>query len=245
MAMLEVESLCVTYSGVRAVDSVSVRVDQGQAIGLIGPNGAGKTSFLDGVTGLTPAQGRVRFDGHDISRLPAHVRARAGFRRTWQSVELFDDLTVGENLAVSAAEPGFGSALSDLIRAQREAWAPRVKEALGMFGVEGHFDAKPQALPLGVRKLVGVARSVVSRPRAIGMDEPAAGLDSRESRALSRHLRSVVDAGIGVLLIDHDMDLVLGLCDYIYVLDFGKLIAEGVPAEVRSNSDVRRAYLGR
>lgn len=251
MAVLETQDLSVTYGGVRAVDAVSIQVEAGTAVGLIGPNGAGKTSFLDGITGLTPSRGRATLQGHDISDLPAYRRARLGLRRTWQSGELFDDLTVGENLVVSASQPataevepgprvaikGAGAARDEIRR--------RALDILGLFQLERQIDVMPRELPLGTQKLVGVARALVAEPVAVALDEPAAGLDRFESRAFGQHLRSVVERGMAVLLIDHDMELVLNVCDYIYVLDFGRLIAAGSPNEIRRDRKVLAAYLGR
>ena len=251
MAVLETKGLSVSYGGVQAVDSVSLRVETGTAVGLIGPNGGGKTSFLDGITGLTPARGGATLQGHDISDLPAHRRARLGLRRTWQSGELFDDLTVVENLAVSAGQPATaditGRRLGSIKRARaaRDQARQRAFEILALFGLQRQVDAMPRELPLGTQKLVGVARALVSDPVAVALDEPAAGLDRFESRAFGGHLRSVVDRGMAVLLIDHDMELVLNVCDYIYVLDFGKVIAEGRPNDIRNDRKVLAAYLGR
>jgi branched-chain amino acid transport system ATP-binding protein len=245
MSTLRTENLSVTYGGLRAVDSVSISLDAGLAVGLIGPNGAGKTSFLDGLTGLTPASGTIIFDGQTISDLPPYKRASLGLRRTWQSGELFDDLTVGENLAVSVEPPTLTSVLSEFMAPRRAELRDQAVEALRVFGLEGVVDEVPQSLPLGVQKLVGVARALVSKPRVLGLDEPAAGLDRYESREFGRHLRPIVETGIALMLIDHDMDLVLSVCDYIYVLDFGRLIAEGTPAQIRTDQRVLTAYLGR
>ena len=251
MAVLETLDLSVTYGGVRAVDSVSIRVEAGTAVGLIGPNGAGKTSFLDGITGLTPARGAAMLQGQDISGLPAHRRARLGLRRTWQSGELFDDLTVVENLAVSVDQHTSADQKDGLLGSiknaatARDQVRQRALDILAVFGLQRQLDVMPRELPLGTQKLVGVARALVSDPVAVALDEPAAGLDRFESRAFGQHLRSVVDRGVAVLLIDHDMELVLNVCDYIYVLDFGRVIAEGRPQEVRNDRKVLAAYLGR
>jgi branched-chain amino acid transport system ATP-binding protein len=248
VAALETTDLSVTYGGLRAVNAVSIRVEAGQAVGLIGPNGAGKTSFLDGITGIVPARGRVTLRGEEISGLPAAERAERGLRRTWQSGELFDDLTVGENLAVSINGRTEKGGLWSRLRAD---WSnpsdqrDRVLSTLSTFRLESKVDEMPGGLPLGTKKLVGVARALVAEPAALALDEPAAGLDRFESRDFGSHLRTVVDAGTAVLLIDHDMELVLNVCDYIYVLDFGTLIAEGVPDQIRSDPSVLTAYLGR
>jgi branched-chain amino acid transport system ATP-binding protein len=244
MPTFETDSLSVSYGGVRAVSAVSVRVEAGSAVGLIGPNGAGKTSFLDGVTGLTPATGRVLLEGRDISRAPAHVRARLGLRRTWQSVQLFEDLTVGENLRVSSGPARRRPGQRGVLGSDDREWREKATGALGLFGLAGYLDTMPQTLPLGVQKLVGVARALVAGPHVLGLDEPAAGLDRAESREFGEHLRSVADSGAAVLLIDHDMELVLSVCDYIYVLDFGTVIAAGTPAEITADEKVTAAYLG-
>ena len=251
MAVLETRDLSVTYGGLRAVDSVSIQVEAGTAVGLIGPNGAGKTSFLDGITGLTPARGGATLRGQEISDLPAHRRARLGLRRTWQSGELFDDLTVGENLIVSAGQPASADSKSGLLAsimgagAARDRVRQRAGEVLALFGLQRQVDAMPRELPLGTQKLVGVARALVAHPLAVALDEPAAGLDRFESRVFGQHLRSVVGRGLAVLLIDHDMELVLNVCDYIYVLDFGRVIAAGRPDDIRTDRKVLAAYLGR
>ena len=245
MTSLQTDGVSVTYGGIRAVDSVSISLESGSAVGLIGPNGAGKSSFLDGITGLTPARGRVILDGLDISDLPAHRRALLGLGRTWQSVELFEDLTVAENLAVSVATTTAASGLGRFVRSRRDELRSLSIEALSMFALENSADELPQALSLGHQKLVGVARALIAKPGVVGLDEPAAGLDRFESREFGAHLRSVVEAGIAVLLIDHDMDLVLNVCDHIYVLDFGQIIAEGTPSQIRSDQRVLTAYLGR
>jgi branched-chain amino acid transport system ATP-binding protein len=243
---LEVESLRVTYGGVTAVDSVDMRIEQGQVFGLIGPNGAGKTSMVDALTGYTrPAGGRVKFDGQEITRLRPYRRARMGLARTFQSVELFDDLTVDENLLVASEHVSVGSALRDLFLPQRPPDRSGVDWAVSVCGLEAIVDRYPGEISLGQRKLVGVGRALARRPRLVLLDEPAAGLDTDESTELGERLRSMpAEHGVTVFLIDHDMGLVLGVCDYLMVLDFGKTIATGTPAEIRENPGVVEAYLG-
>jgi len=244
MSTFQTRELTVSYGGIRAVSAVSLRVESGSAVGLIGPNGAGKTSFLDGISGLTPATGQVLLGDRDLSGAPAYQRAQAGLRRTWQSVQLFEDLTVGENLRVSSRPPQRQPGLAGLVGRKDTVWHKRALDVLGMFGLSQYIDAMPQTLPLGVQKLIGVARALVPGPAVLGLDEPAAGLDRAESREFGTHLRTVVDHGVAALLIDHDMELVLSVCDYIYVLDFGKVIAEGTPAQITANEQVTAAYLG-
>jgi branched-chain amino acid transport system ATP-binding protein len=243
-AVLETTGLSVSFGGLRAVDGVELDVEPGQIVGLIGPNGAGKTTFVDALTGFVPASGLIRFDGRDITRLPANRRAHRGLTRTWQSLELFDDLTVAENLQVAAERASVAHVVADLFRPHRPRESQAVDDALQRLDLTGVADRLPTELSQGQRKLVGVARALASRPKLVCMDEPAAGLDTSESEALGRRLRGMVDGGVTILLIDHDMGLVLSVCDYVYVLEFGRLIARGTPAEIRGNDLVLAAYLG-
>jgi branched-chain amino acid transport system ATP-binding protein len=244
-ALLNVDALRVTYGGVTAVDDVDLEVPAGKVVGLIGPNGAGKTSTIDALTGYhAPSSGRVAFDGDDITRLRPHVRARRGLVRTFQSVELFDDLTVEENLLVASQRMGVLTALRDLLLPIGEHPRDAVDWALDLCGLTDVRDRFPTELSHGRRKLVGVARALAQRPRLVLMDEPAAGLDTDESADLGRHLRALPDAGVTVLLVDHDMSLVLSVCDEVVVLDFGRVIARGTPAEIRNDDTVIAAYLG-
>jgi len=219
----------VSFGGVHAVVDVDLDVEEGRLVGLIGPNGAGKTTFIDAITGFVRARGRVELDGRELSKLPPHERARSGLGRTWQATELFDDLTVGENLAVAAG------AAED---------SEPVRAALARVGVDTALDRLPAELSQGERKLVGVARALAGAPRVVCLDEPAAGLDTHESEELGRRLRGLVDGGQAMLLIDHDMGLVLGICDEVVVLEFGKVIARGAPDVVRREQQVIEAYLG-
>ncbi|HEY7622395.1 MAG TPA: ABC transporter ATP-binding protein [Solirubrobacteraceae bacterium] len=244
-ALLDVDALRVTYGGVTAVDGVDLAVPEGKVVGLIGPNGAGKTSTIDALTGYhAPSKGTVVFDGEDITSMRAHVRARRGLARTWQSVELFDDLTVDENLLVASERMGVLRALRDLLLPIGAHPRDNVDWALELCGLTDVADRKPTELSHGRRKLVGVARALAQRPRLVLMDEPAAGLDTDESVELGRHLRALPGEGVTVLLVDHDMNLVLSICDEVVVLDFGQVIARGTPAEIRRNEAVIAAYLG-
>ena len=235
--------MSVTFGGLRALDGVDLRVEAGQIVGLIGPNGAGKTTFIDGLTGFIPIAGRIHFDGRDIEDLPAHHRARAGLSRTWQSLELFDDLSVEDNLRVAAERQSIGGFLADLFHPLRP-HGTDVAHALEVLGITELAGRMPNELSAGQRKLVSAARALAARPRMVCMDEPAAGLDTSESTEFAGRLRSIRDAGITVLLVDHDMGLVLDVCDYVYVIDFGVKIAEGTPREITSDQRVIESYLG-
>lgn len=223
------DDLSVAYGGVRAVRDVRLRVDAGQVVGLIGPNGAGKTSLMDGITGFAPLTGRLELRGRSLMGLRAHERRRAGISRTWQSIGIFDDLTVRENVAMAAHGNRAGG---------------RVDEALSRLELLGIADRLPGSLSHGQRVRVGVARAYVGRPAVLLMDEPAAGLGGDERAQLIGIVREIVDEGAAVLLIDHDMEVIFEACDRIAVLDFGELIAEGTPKEVEQDERVIAAYLG-
>jgi ABC-type branched-subunit amino acid transport system ATPase component/branched-subunit amino acid ABC-type transport system permease component len=242
--VLEVNDLTVRYGGLKAVDQASLRIREGEIVGLIGPNGAGKTTMIDALTGFIPSDGRIVFDGRELTRELPYQRARMGLSRTWQSLELFGDLSVRENVQVADEQVSIRSVLADFVVPARPVDLTRVDAALALVGLKGDAGSTPGDLPLGRQKLVGVARALAGAPRVMLADEPAAGLDTTESRTLGREIIDIAEGGVSVLLIDHDMGLVLEVCDYIYVLDFGQVIAEGTPAEIRANEAVIDAYLG-
>ena len=243
MSILSARGVSVSFGGVKAVVDVDLDVGPGELVGLIGPNGAGKTTFIDAVTGFVPHAGTVAVDGTDITGLNAHSRARHGLARTWQAIELFDDLTVRENLTVAARRPTFLETTRELFGGRATA-VDAVDAALDVFDLGGFADVTPAELSQGQRKLVGVARALAARPRVLCLDEPAAGLDAQESVTFGQQLRRLVDRGNPTLLVDHDMGLVLGICDRIVVIEFGQVIATGTPDEVRSDPKVVAAYLG-
>ena len=247
MALLETRGLTVRYGGLAANDDVNLKVEQGQLVGLIGPNGAGKTTFIDAITGFTAlSAGTVTFDGHDLEGLTPDRRAHLGLSRTFQSLELFEDLTVRDNLLVAAERPKWWSFILDLFRPNRSSKrdAEVVHRAIEALELEELADRLPSDLSHGRRKLVGVARALAADAKLLLLDEPAAGLDTVESQHLGALLRQFVERGTTIFLIDHDMGLVLNVCDYIYVLDFGRIIAEGTPAQIRKDPAVVAAYLG-
>ena len=243
--VLSVSGLSVDFGGVHALRDVTLEVRAGEMVGLIGPNGAGKSTFLDAIGGFVGSDGRVELDGHDIGRLAAYERSRRGLGRTWQSTELFHDLNVRENLLVAADHVADGRAvrLRSVLRPDHAA-GREADEALEIVKMEWAADAMPDDLSESERKLVGVARALVGNHRLICLDEPAAGLDRRESQDLGRCLRGLADDGQSILLIDHDMGLVLSICDRIVVLEFGTVIADGPPESIRRDDRVVAAYLG-
>jgi branched-chain amino acid transport system ATP-binding protein len=242
--VLKATGISVRFGGVRAVVDVDLEVSEGQLVGLIGPNGAGKTTFIDAISGFVRCDGRVELDGEELTGLAPHVRARRGLARTWQSIELFDDLSIGENLLVASHRPSVWRTIRETVSAPTPVGSDEIAPALELLGLEGAVERLPSELSQGQRKLAGIARALAPQPRIVCLDEPAAGLDTRESQELGARLRKLADDGQSMLLVDHDMGLVLGICDEVVVLEFGEVIARGAPDVVRSDPKVIGAYLG-
>ena len=226
--VLSVRNIGVRYGGVVAVDDVSFDVTKGSICGLIGPNGAGKTTIIDAISGFARYTGTVRLGDQTLNGLKPHRRTRAGLGRTFQGVELWDDLIVDENVSLGV------NAKDDRV----------VEDTLGTLGLAALRDRPVGELSQGQRQLVSIARALLGNPEVLLLDEPAAGLDSTESLWLADRLRAVRDQGVTILLVDHDMGLVLGLCDDIRVLNFGRIIASGPPEAIRADPVVAKAYLG-
>ena len=243
MALLSTRDLGVAFGAKRAVDGFTLEVGEGQLVGLIGPNGAGKTTTIDAITGFVPSTGTVTFDGTDISGFSSTERARAGLGRTWQSSELFDDLTVMENLQVAAERIDVKGFLRDLVKPRNDDLSA-MEAILDSLDLTGSAGVLPTDLSHGQRKLVGVARALAMKPQLVLLDEPAAGLDTAETAAMAERVRGLAQHGIAVLLVDHDMSLVASVCDRVVVLDLGTVIATGAPVEVLTNPAVVAAYLG-
>jgi len=240
---LVARGITVDYGCVRALDDVDLEVEPGALVGLIGPNGAGKTTLIDALSGFACCRGTVWLDGREL-RGTAHRRARAGLRRTWQAVQLFDDLSVAENVAIASERLSPRRALAELVQPRRARDDARTERALKAVGLVEHAEHAPAQLSHGQRKLVGVARALAAEPKLLALDEPAAGLDANESSALGRTLRAIADGGTSVLLVDHDMALVMAISDEVLVIDFGRVIAHGPPEGVQQDRRVREAYLG-
>jgi ABC-type branched-subunit amino acid transport system ATPase component len=248
-AGLRLEGLAVRFGGVLAVDGVDLEAPPGQITGLIGPNGAGKTTTFNACSGLlSPSAGRVYLDGTDMTGAGPAARARRGLGRTFQRMELFTSLTVAENVALGreAGQAGSKILAQFLTRAaERRATADAAEEALELCGIAHLAGAAVASLSTGQRRLVELARTLAGAFHLLLLDEPSSGLDNDETQAFGQVLRDVVDArGSGILLVEHDMSLVMDICEYVYVLDFGQLIFSGTPEEVVDSEVVREAYLG-
>ena len=242
---LMVENLTVRYDAVVAVDDVSFEIVPGKITGLIGPNGAGKTSLIDALSGFTPCSGRVLLDDEDLSNTGPVKRARVGVARSFQSLELFEDSTVFENLSVAADPQDLKSYLLDLVWPKNPLFPPEVVRAIIEFELDEDLHRDVKDLAYGKRRLLAIARAVAMHPSVILLDEPAAGLSTAESAELGRVVRRLADDwGMAVLVVEHDMTFVMEVCDEVIVLDFGELIAAGPPEQIRNDPAVIAAYLG-
>ena len=238
MSVLRVESVGVRFGGVAALDGVDLEADRGRVTGLIGPNGAGKTTLFNVVTGLQrPVAGRIFLDDQNITDKKPHQRARLRVARTFQRLEVFGSLTVRENIMVAAeARQSWSKDKEDPKRV--------TEEVLDRVGLRPVAHSPVDALSTGVARLVELGRSMATRPRLLLLDEPGSGLDHNETEGLANIVSELARDGMAVLLVEHDVELVMHVCAEIYVLDFGRLIAQGTPAEIRADAAVRAAYLG-
>jgi branched-chain amino acid transport system ATP-binding protein len=246
--MLVAEQVTVKFGGNLALNDVSIDAQVGEVTGLIGPNGAGKTTLFNVITGmLAPTAGRIVLDGRDVSRLDTYKRARIGIARTFQRLELFTDLSIRDNLRVAGEIRNRWDGLAGRVgRGPRRINVARETErVLELIGLAELADADVSTIPTGTARVVELGRALMIQPRVLLLDEPASGQSDDETKAFERLLRRLArDDGLTVLLVEHDMALVMEVCDRIHVLDFGEVIAAGTPDEVRTDPRVRDAYLG-
>ncbi|WP_067899364.1 branched-chain amino acid ABC transporter permease/ATP-binding protein [Nocardia vaccinii] len=243
---LVVRDISVMYGRVAACKDVSLEVEPGTIVGLIGPNGAGKTTLIDAITGfVTPTSGSIRMEGEDLTRRSAMQRSRRGLTRSFQSLELFEDMTVRENMQAASDKRDRIAGLTDLVYPKKPELSDAAKAVLTEFRLTKFMDRRVDSLSYGERRLLSVARAVATGPSVILLDECAAGLTSVESAELATVVRSLADEwGIGVLVVEHDMNFVMSVCDRVVVLEFGEVIADGTPDVVREDNRVKAAYLG-
>jgi branched-chain amino acid transport system ATP-binding protein len=248
--LLEIDNLSVRFGGLAALDSVSFDIRRGEILGLIGPNGAGKTTCFNAMTGVyRPSSGEVRLEGMSLARKKQHAITRLGLARTFQNIRLWGDMTALENVAVGLDTRHYTSLFSAMLRLPRHIREEKSAIDRGMALLEfvGIADAamtRASALPYGHQRRLEIARALATDPKLLCLDEPAAGFNPAEKDNLMELIRSIRDEGYTVLLIEHDMRLVMGVTDRIVVLEFGKKLAEGTPAEIRENPAVISAYLG-
>ena len=238
MSLLEVDDVVVQFGGVTAVNHATFEAEAGKVTGLIGPNGAGKTTCFNVISGLQrPTKGKVRFNGKSVNSVPVHRRSKKGMGRTFQRLEAFGSLSVRENVRVALDIHRGIAGLLKPARADIDGLLERV-------GIAAYAEERADSIPTGTARLLELARCLAGDPQLLLLDEPSSGLDETETDAFGELLRDLAAEGRGILMVEHDMDLVMSVCDTIRVLDFGEVIAVGDPASVRADKRVQRAYLG-
>ena len=249
--LLQVDGVAMTFGGVHALSDVSLMLHQGETLGLIGPNGAGKTTLFNCITGVVPGyRGVIAYDGGDLRGLKPHRRARLRIARTFQNLELFDELSALDNLVVPLDAFSHRGVFGDLLRLPTTTFDERkaqekARAILHFLDLDAFADAPAGDLPVGLRRRLEIGRALCLEPRLLLLDEPGAGLDARETVELARLLAAVRDRfEVTMLVVDHDMALIMRICNRIYVLDNGQIIAEGPPQQIRDDPQVVRAYLG-
>jgi branched-chain amino acid transport system ATP-binding protein len=250
MSLLQVDGLTKEFGGVRAVAEVSFAVEAGTIHSVIGPNGAGKTTLFNLVTGVyTPTSGKVTLDGRELTGLSTSARAGLGMQRTFQNLQIFFNMSAIENVMVGRhlhLGTGLLASLLGLPKIRRETAMAREKaaELMRQVGLEKWLDAEADSMPYGALKRLEIARALAAEPKLLLLDEPAAGLNPKETGEIDDLIREIARTGVTVVLVEHDMKLVMNVSDRILVLDYGRKLAEGTADEVRRNPDVIKAYLG-
>lgn len=251
MALLKVENLSKSFSGLKAVSNLDMELNKGELVGLIGPNGAGKTTVFNLLTGVyTPSEGTITFQGKKLNGLPPHKVSYRGLARTFQNIRLFGDLTVIDNVKIAYHQHVSYNTLTGILRLPRfykgeEEMEKKALEFLRIFGLEDKAQELAKNLPYGQQRRLEIARALATKPLLLLLDEPAAGMNPQETHNLMELIRWIRNEfDLTILLIEHDMSLVMGICERIYVLDYGMVIAHGTPEEIKSNPRVIEAYLG-
>ncbi len=249
--LLQVESVSMGFGGVKALSDVSFDLYRGEILGLIGPNGAGKTTMFNCITGVVPGyKGQILYDGQDLRQLKPHRRARLKIARTFQNLELFDELSALDNLLVPLDAFSPRGVVGDLLRLPMTGFEERkaqekARSVLHFMNLGSHADTPAGDLPVGLQRRLEIGRALCLEPQLLLLDEPGAGLDARETAELAHLLASVrASFRVTMLIVDHDMALIMRICNRIYVLDYGQIIAAGKPEEIRDDPVVARAYLG-
>lgn len=249
--ILEVNNLSISFGGLKAVENVSFKLKKGELLGLIGPNGAGKTTLFNMLSGVyTPTSGEILLEGHKTNGISPDNLSKLGVARTFQNIRLFDNLTVLDNVKLAMDQYMEYGVLTGMLRLpkfwkeENEA-TEKAKEILGLFNLEKYFRAFAGSLPYGAQRKLEIARAMSTRPKLLLLDEPAAGMNESETKDLMDSIKVIREkTGVSILLIEHDMNLVLGISERLIVLNYGEILAEGNPKEVIQNEEVVKAYLG-